>query len=1120
MKIPLKMQKEKFFSSCRQLAWLFALVMSVQALSAQTKTVTGTVYDAAGETLPGANISVVGTSTGTMTDLDGKFTIQAAEGATLRISFTGMISQTVKVGAKTPLTITLKEDQKLLDEVVVTALGITREAKSLSYSRQGIDTESMSDARASNMLDMLSGKAAGMQVIPGGGPLASTRIVIRGNNSLTGNNQPLFVIDGIPILNDMGESGDLDYGNPANSINPDEIENIEVLKGANAAALYGSDAANGVVLITTKKASKKPGLGIGYSFNMMFGTLYNYPTYQNIYGAGQNGRFERDGSKNVFGMNANGWVYNPDLPYGIWVPASANQDQRSWGMPMLGFDIVGRNGEVRAYSPQPDNVRRMFRSSTAITNSLSVDKVSDMASIRFSYTNIHSDDIIDGFNNLDRHNFNLRGTAKLAPFIELDANVRYMNENVDNRNGRGDSNINTFRNIMQLPRDVTPDELIPWKRSDGTAYMYRGFINPYWVMNEISNADEKQNFMGNVTFNIKLPYNLSLRLRGSQEINSTQGWKFVNKGAVIYDGTDDGDYQRWSQNQRNTNGDILLSYNQRFGQNISLNANAGASIQNTHTDRMDARVTILKFYDLKSLSNVDGTSYSASEGDSGKEKQGVFGMASFGYGDWIYIEATARNEWSSALPAENRSYFYWSLGSSLVFSDLLNIDKEALSFGKLRISYAEVGNDTGFDRLLSGYNKNSTSYLGESYYTGETSRNNPRLKPEMTKSFETGADLRFLNNRLSVDLTYYQTRTIDQILSAASAWGSGFENEVVNSGEVRNRGYEASVSYTPIKNNSLSWTTTLNWSKNVSKVAYLPDGLERIQLNSGTNLQSYAVAGQPYATFWGNDYKRDSEGRLLAQNIDGRTAYLTNQYLGTIEPDWFGGWKNVVRFGSFDFGMMVDFQYGGNVWSQTAYLGGVDGNTVQSLEGRLEYLYSDMVLRESAAERLGFLEAANTVRGNSDYSLNPSGAVLYPDWQRPKGVQMDNLYYDSNVDYFGQQIDEYGNPIPINVYAWVSPMVHWVHNNQSSAARYIFDASYVKLRELSFGYNVPAKWLKGTPIRSARLSAVGRNLAIIYQGTPKGMDPQATSTTGNGQGFEKGFNLPQANYGFDIKVTF
>lgn len=1100
------MQKKKIRDFCsRQWVWLLAMFMSIQLVSAQGGQikVSGVVVDQTGDAIIGASVSVVGASQGTVTDLDGKFIISAAPKAILKISYMGYTTQNVSIGNKTDLKITLLEDAKALDEVVITAMGITREAKSLSSAQQSINTESMTEARASNMLDMLSGKAAGMQIVSGGGPLASTRVVIRGNNSLTGNNQPLFVVDGVPILNNSGEDGDLDYGNAINGINPDEIENIEVLKGANAAALYGSDAANGVLLITTKKASRKPGLGITYGFNMGFNSLYNYPTYQNIYGSGQHVRFERNGGVNYYGNSGTGGVnFNPDLPYGIWNPNMVGQDNRSWGMPMLGFDVVGRNGEVKSYVPEKGTIEDMYKTSHTYTNSISLDKVTDLATFRLSYTNIHSDDILDKFNILDRHTFNVRSTAKFTSFFDVDASVRYVYEDVENRGFRNNSNRNPLYAISWLPRDVSVNELIPWKQPDGTPFTTKGFINPFWLLNETSNADDKHWFMGNITFNIKLNEMFRVRFKAATDVQSSKGWSFAN----LYSSFDsDGEYSRWSRSWKNNNFDGMILFNKRFDKRFNINASFGATSQSIRGDRLYSRVDMLLKPDMKSLANAKGILWTEENYD-GKDKQALFGTANFGYNDWFYLDLTARNDWSSSLPKKNNSYFYYSVGSSLIFTDMFKVDKSVLSFAKLRGSYAQVGNDTGFDRLYSGYYKGG-SFMGIPYYQGDDVLKNPELKPEKTQSWEVGADIRLWDGRVVADVTYYDKSTKDQIVEADAPLASGYRREVINAGEIRNWGTEFSLSVTPVKTKLISWTTTLNWSKNNSEVVSLSEGVDRFEMIGAENIKVYAQVGKPYGVFYGNDYKRNENGDICVA-ADGKPMFLPDQYLGCVQPKWFGGWRNSLSIGDFDLGVMLDFQHGGKVWSHTAFRGGIEGTTVQSLNGRWEYTLSDLILGENANERKGMLNAANTVKPGADDGAN---YVPYEDNGRPKGVQIGGAVYDESTGEFWRDKPSM---------AWVKPMDHWTHNNQASSARYIYDASYIKLREVSAGYNVPPKYLRKTPVRSVKLSVVGRNVAILHQNTPKGLDPQATTTTGNNQGLERGFNLPMATWGFDIKVSF
>jgi TonB-linked SusC/RagA family outer membrane protein len=1083
------------------------LILFFMAARAQNKqlNITGTVLDNTNQPIVGVSVSAVGVTNSktTQTDQKGKFKISVPANTTLRISYIGFITQQIVARSETELRIVLLDDSKNLSDVVVTAMGIKQEAKSLAYARQSIDVSSMTEARGSSLLDMLSGKAAGMQIVPGGGPGASTRVVIRGNNSLTGNNQPLFVIDGIPVLNNSGENGDLDFGSPVNSINPDEIENVEILKGANASALYGSDAANGVVLITTKKAGRKQGLGISYGFNAMLGNLYNFPTLQNIYGAGQTGQFKREGI-NYYSNSGNGVSFNPDLPYGIWNPNMGNQDQRSWGMPMLGFNVVGRNGLVKSYIPQPQTIESMYKTSNSITNSFSIDKLTDAMSFRLSYTGQSADDILEKFNLFDRHNLNVRSTAKITDYLDLDANIRYTYENMDNRGFRNSSNRNPLYVIANLPRDASYQELVPWKQNGGTPFNFNGFTNPYWLLNETSNQDSKNFLNASLTANIRLNQLFRLRLTAATDLQQSKGWDFTN----LYTPFDiDGEYYKWNRLSTNNNYNALLSFNKKLNKDFNINSNVGASIQTIKADRMSSRAFMLITPDLASLANAKGIIGSVEEPEA-KNKQAVFGMGNLGYKNWAFLEATVRNEWSSALPSNNNSYFYYSLGSSVVLTDAFKINKKVLSYLKLRGSFAQVGNDTGFDRLYSGYFRNENgSFLGIPFFTGEEVLKNNRLKPEQTQSWEFGSELKLWNGRVNADVTYYSKSTKNQIVEADAISASGYRREILNAGEIQNSGVEVSLNISPVKTKFFSWTTTLNWAQNRSKVISLVDGISRYEMGSGDNIRLYAEVGKPYGVFYGNDYKRNADGAIYV-GVDGKPKFLPDQYLGSIQPNWIGGWQNTFRVGPVDMGFMIDFQSGGKVWSYTAFRGGIDGNTVQSLDGRYDDLISQLILGENGDERRGFLQPGNTVKPGADYLQN---YVRYPDGSRPKGVQLGNTVYDPSVGAFWADKPSM---------AWVSPMDHWTHNSASSAARYIYDASYIKLREVTIGYTLKSSWFRKTPVKSARVALVGRNLAILFQNTPKGLDPQATSTTGNAQGFERGFSLPMSTWGFDAKLSF
>lgn len=1076
------------------------------SLSAQNRKVTGVVVDEFGDPLPGANITVVGNQNlATATNMEGQFTLNnVPKDAILNVRFIGYAVKTIRLATlknNDLLRIVLSEDVKELNDVVVTALGISRESKSLGYARQSIDTESLLDTRDPNLLNSLSGKVSGVNFISNGGPLSSTRVEIRGNNSLTGNNQPLYVIDGVPIMNPMGEDGDLDYGNPASAISPDDIESIEVLKGANAAALYGSDAANGVILITTRKATKKSGLGVSYGYNMQFTFLREFPAYQNVYGSASLPAVGVGDGFNYYGSNSkNGYAYDPSLPYGIFVFNWANPNQRSWGLPMLGFDLVGRNNQIRSYVPNKDGITDMYEMGVAMTHSVSVNKVFNGAGIRFNYTGIDYDGMLKNFDNMKRHTFDLRVNMDLAKWLSSEISVNYQLETADNRDYKGDSNRNPMRAIMNMPRDVVMEELLPWKRETGEAFTRgNGFYNPYWLLNEISNGDGRNNFRGNLTLNIKPIQGMNIRLRASVEKANKNGWKFDN----YYTMWDiDGQYETFREASNNYNYEGVISYNRNI-KKVSLSANLGTSMQKNDWYKLWNQVSQLAAPDVKSLSN-NASILSGTESVNAKEKQSVFGMLSLGY-HGLFVDGTFRNDWSSSLPKANNSYFYASGSASAVLTEIFpKLKSKTFSFAKLRGSIARVGNDAGFDRLINSYSYGGLFRNDMAWFQGDAVRKNPNLKPETTISKEIGAEVRLLDGRLTADVTYYDKYTRDQIVESELSYLSNYQRVIINSGKISNKGWEISVSSVPVKVKNFEWKTIFNWSKNNSMVESLPEGIDKIQIGSGVyNVKSYAEVGKPYGAIYAKTFKRDAEGYILCQ-LDGSPKEGQDyEYLGCVQADWRGGWNNVFRLGNFSFSVMFDFQKGGKFFSQTSIQSSVDGQSVKSLEGRDADFFSRKILGESDEERYGFMrpQNANTPTANGQ---------IYPDWGRPKGVVLPNCRYDEDVEGLaGQQ-----------VLGYCTPERYWMHYTSRDISRFIYDASYVKLREITVSYDLPKKWLRKTPFQTFRVAAVGRNIATLFANTPHGLDPQATSTTGNAQGFERGFNLPSATYGFDIKVSF
>lgn len=1075
---------------------LILMLFSASVMQAQNRTVKGTVSDAQGEPIIGANVVIVGGTKGVITDLDGKYSIQVPEnGAVLKFSYIGFKTKSFNVvKGKNVLNVTLEEDAVMLEQTVVTAMDLRRDEKSLSTAFQKMDVESMTENRDAGFVNMLAGKVAGLQVISNGAAGSAT-VRIRGANSISGNNQPLYVIDGVPIINDVTD-GEIDYGNPANSINPDDIENIVVLKGANASALYGSDAANGAILITTKKAGQRSGLGVTYSTNVQFTEFSQYPIYQNIYGGGHINRFENN-KANSF----NGDVkvpYDPNMPYGIQ-RMGGYDNSRSWGMPMLGFQVVGRNGELKSYVPTPANTTSMYQTAYSWTNSVSIERATEHVSTRIGFTNLRSDDVLEGLNNLTRNAFNVRSNVKLTKSLDVDLNGRYTHENVKNRSYRNNSDRNPIYTLMDMPRDLSIQEMYPWKDENGKPTALQ-FKSPVWMLNELSNQDKKEWLLADVTVNYKITKDLKLRLKAALDLNMKEGYEFRN---MYTPGDADGFYKEFTEKSRNYTYEAMLSYNKTW-KDFNISASVGANSQDFLFKKQNSEIGTLATSDFISLTNNGATVKSWPEYNA-KKKQAVYGTASIGYKDFIYVDVTGRNDWSSALPSDNRSYFYSSYGVSFVLTELVkSIPKDWLSYAKIRGSYAKVGNDTGFDQLLNGFSYN-TSYLGDmAWFESENKRKTNSLKPESTTSFETGLDLRFLKDRASLSFTYYNKNTKNQILTSTINGVSGYGEALFNAGEVKNWGYEVTLGVVPFRNKDWEWKVDINWAKNNSEVVSLANGMDYMTLTTVQNsVELRIVKGEPLVSLYCREpWKTNDEGQVLV-GANGRPLSGEAKFLASVEPKWTGSIRTSLRWKDLTFSAMLDIRMGGHVWSETAFQSSRNAQSIMSLGGRTEHLFSDLILNEG--DQTGYL-------GILDPKYVPNGKNnIYMDASRPKGMNIPGAVYDSSVPGLA------GQPCQ----AWIKPIDYWTNDSGKNGELYLYDASYVKLKEISLGYNIPKNWLRKIGfIQSMRVSAVGRNVAILHQKTPKGIDPEATSSMGIQQGLERGFNLPTSSYGFDFKITF
>jgi len=1039
---------------------LLLLLLLTTTVAAQEGIITGKVTSTTDDKpLQGVTVAATtkaGTKIQVMTNDLGIYSIKvSAEITTLTFSYSGMKPITEKVEGRNVINVQITPTNAMLEQVVVTALGVKREAKALSYSRQTMDVSTLTEAPTTNIISSLSGRIAGVQITPPATNTGSARIVIRGNNSITGNNQPLFVIDGIPVDNSSGDGNvrtssntSLDYGNIAANINSEDIENIEILKGPNAAALYGSRAANGAVLITTKRASGTK-FKVTFNSNSTFQRITEFPDYQDEWGAGNSFRIDNSGSTS-----------NPDR-----IP-NLSVFNRSWGAPMMGQPVISVNGQLKKYLPQPDNVKDFYQTAGLLTNSLSVEGGNAENNYRFSYTNFYGGSVVAGINKNTRHNANIRVLNKFTKWLDMDSKITFINNKVVNRQYMNGSPLNPIYQYAFMVRDDQLSEIQNYKDQYGNeTNTHTDFLNPYWAIHENPNEDTKNQLLG--AFNINARFNSWLRMTAKlgTEMYLLNGFTFRNKGAQ---NSPTGSMSTLSNTLQSTNADIILFANNKFGK-ISLNSFVGGGRFKTSLGQNSQRINSLIQPGLINLANSNDPPV-VSQFESDKIIYSAYGSLSLGYSNFLFMDLTGRNDWSSTLPSSNNSYFYPSIGGSFVFTDAFKMPRNTLSFGKIRASYAIVGNDTDPYQLLPTYSFSGVIYNGQTFASLSSTFYNPDLKPEKTASTEFGVDLRFLNDRLALGVTHYTTSTTNQIVTAQITPTSGYTRRYYNAGEIKNWGNEVVLTGTPIKSKSFSWNISANYGQNNSKVVSLVDGVNSFQLRDWFGrLIVYAEVGQPYGAIRGAGWKRDSLGRKLVAPT-GLPIAEPNVVLGSAMPDWTGGVSNSFKYKNLSFSFLVDIRQGGKFYSGTYRRSYISGALAATLPGRKDYYLHSYIYGEAAT--------------------NLQGGFLFED-----------AYFEN-----GKPNDKY-----------ITPQSNGFSNIDEMQ---MFDASYVKLREMVVGYSLPSSILKRTFISNATISLSGRNLWTIYKKAPRGIDPEASVTSGNGQGIEYGSLPPFSTYGVDIRLTF
>lgn len=1009
---------------------VFVFFAIVSGTVAQAQAIKGVVYDSAGVPLPGVNVIVKNTTSGTTTDINGGYTIYSENGlnenSVLVFSFIGYRTQEVVIQGRTSINVTLQEDKTTLNEVVVTALGIRREEKALGYATQTLNEELINDARSNNWSAALSGKVAGLSLIStGSGPLNSTRIKLRGDNSLNpNNNNALIVLDGVPMNSGLTSSGvgnaygagsgndvPIDFGNGISDINPDDIESITVLKGASATALYGSRAANGALIITTKSgARKEKGLGIAINSNYSINDVLKWPDYQYEYGQGTGRAFNTNGeSYYSYGASADG--------------ASTGGTSSAFGPKFEGqmyyqYDpaVEGQSPERVLWRPYKDNVKGFWRTGSTITNNISLEGGNDNTSARASITHSKNKWIMPN-TGYERMTAALSLNHKISDRIRINSKVNYSNKKSDNLPATGYNNQSVaYFMIFQNPSiDLKWYEPI-WKKGQDQidqVHPFSSFIdNPYLIAYEMTNSVNNNTVVGNLSATYKISNKFEVMIRSGVAMTEEDREQRRPYSTANFK---NGYYKQQTISNYEVNTDGLLSYTDNITNKIELRASVGANIMKRKFRGVDAVVeglVIPGVYKLTNGLNNPMVNSTLTE----KEVQSVYALANLSYDEKIFVDITGRNDWSSTLPKQNNSFFYPSVSTSFILSEMVSLPRQ-ISFAKVRLSAAQVGNDT------EPYK--TRKYYGPSEFPASasvpTTLHNVDFKPEITTSYEAGLEYILFNRRLGMDISLYRNITKNQILDVPVDPTTGYSRAVLNAGEVQNQGLELVVNGKPVEGKNFNWATTVTWSKNSNKVLSLAEGLtDRQDIGYGGNATITATVGGTTGDIYGFGFLRSPDGQIV-YNSNGLPARPeSTQYIGRAYADWKGGIWNEFTYRNFKLSVLIDGQYGGIVYSQTHHKMSEQGKLKHTLRGREE----------------GYIVGEGVVdNGDGTYSANT------------KQVSLPDFY----ADYYRRA------------------------NVESNS----FDASFVKLREARIEYNLPKTLLSRTPISAASIALYGRDLAMI-----------------------------------------
>ncbi len=1072
--------------------FLLALAIGVIQGAAQVTTVRGIVTtEEDGEPVIGASVIVKGTSLGTVTDVNGRFELSGLPPSATRllISYISLMAKEVAIAPQ--VSVTLKSDTHLLDEVVVTALGISREKKALGYTAQEVKQDALVQGKDNNLLNSLSGKIAGVRITNTQGDVGSSRIVIRGETSIAGENQPLFIVDGIPVDNSQlnARSSGRDFKNAIADLNPEDIKTLTVLKGPNAAALYGARAAHGAIVITTKGGDKRQkGIGITLHSSTQVSFVATLPEFQNLFGQGAGGRFSYVDGK---GAGVNDGVdesWGPRLDIGLLIP--------QFDSPL---DADG-NRVATPWVSHPNNVRDYFRMGISTNNGISVARGDDKYQFRVGYNYEKQVSIVPDAGT-NKTNISLNTDYHLAKWIVVGATANYIVYTAPSLPGSATpsgSNVRSNSPMLQFlwfGRQVDTNSLkADYTRNWNSSY----YDNPFWSASYNTQSQERHRLIGDLHAEFRLTDGLNVRFRTSTDWYNDRRKSKVKWGSAGA-GSPYGSYAEDAYTVKENNTEVLATYIKQLNKNWGIDALLGFNVRNKQYENNYQAAPRLAVADLYTLTNSRDPLISSN--DFYRLRQyGLYGSIQLDYRRWAFLNITGRNDWSSTLPVDNNSYFYPSVTASVLLSEAFGWRSKAVNYLKIRGGWSQVGADANPYQLATVFTS-ETAFNGNPLQSSSTIGMNPNLKPEKTSSIEAGFEAAFWDNRLYLDFTYYKTDSRNQILKLATTAASGYTSQVRNAGHIRNRGYEIQLGAVPIQTSKgFRWNLDLNYGANSSKVVKLDDeGLITSYQLYSSGIQILASVGEAYGTLFGTSYVRDANGNVVVDANGLPKISTTNKTLGKFTPDWTGGISNTFSYRSLSLSFLIDASVGGSIFSNTNKTGKYTGVLANTLSGR-------------DAEHGGLWYYTDAMGNNVRLPESPSYSV-----------SSDGLYY---AQVNGQSTRVYQDGIMVEGVTEsgskneeVVSAEKYYHRIYSIAEANVYDASYVKLREVALSYRLPRLWTQKLHLQEASVTLTGRNLWTIYKSVPN-IDPESALTTGNAQGVEA-YSLPTTrSFGVNLSVKF